>query len=771
MGGRRSRFFRSRGISALLLRVWAAIGFRGLFLLLFTVVTALWFPLPGPRPQIVTLPLMFVLIVLLWGRQRRPRKVPLWDRVVGPLVRSDEEYCVILRPFGEDGKTIFTAPLTGPLGMYSILRPAFTLEQVIAVQAQSALEMKTYALVDHHQVLAPPGPEWMRTPPTRDEWRRPVEALLRRAHSIVLVFPAGQSIRESLKWEISRITALGIQSRVIINIAANDQHAHEHACTTLAAFRSAAGRVDELTAADIKYFRDRLSTRASLAKFVSEPGREPGLLQWSAPKGTAAVVIGPALEEAFAAIEREMAGTDFAARYPSPIPDLPEVEPVRRLGRKWRAPEPPAVPTRRAVHEVLPDPKDVNGDIVVTVVRGIFQPPVDAGTWSETTDLLIEGGVVADRSQVHFREFRRAPARFRSPAANAHALAADLGRAIVRHPSGHHVVCSSDLAGNSVLLALRGPGLAARITGSVHVDPVFLDGSDDGTRRRRKVANGLAVLVLIVFVVAVLRAVTIGQAMWLTIVALPVLTFCAGLMYLLVRRRWAAFTVRLRDSYRLPEQLDTPLLIIGTGAAVRRRCLGVVLGIDRAVYARVAAIDTWHRGVFAEGARAWDRILVVAALGGGLGTASYFAVELARSADLVSSSTVAGKLLITIPIVLWAVGFLAVLSWLSAWNGTEYRAFDPMTAIIEIAGAALMLIATVAQTILLLPFGPWTAFGAVELDIGAGAVPAGAGDVHRVELSAGRVRRSGKRTGTVLSTELAHHLGDMVRADRYERAR
>jgi hypothetical protein len=49
-----------------------------------------------------------------------------------------------------------------------------------------------------------------------DEWQEAVSTLIRRAHSIVLLLPPGQEIRDSFRWEIDQLTQRGLQSRVTI---------------------------------------------------------------------------------------------------------------------------------------------------------------------------------------------------------------------------------------------------------------------------------------------------------------------------------------------------------------------------------------------------------------------------------------------------------------------------------------------------------------------------------------------------------------------------
>jgi hypothetical protein len=104
--------------------------------------------------------------------------------VIAPLVASARTFCLVLRPFGGDGEIVL------PHRMYG----ASTIEQVIARSARKVARLATYAVVDQTRRLGPPGPVFVRA--AGDEWREALSTLIRRAHSIVLLLPPGQEIRE-----------------------------------------------------------------------------------------------------------------------------------------------------------------------------------------------------------------------------------------------------------------------------------------------------------------------------------------------------------------------------------------------------------------------------------------------------------------------------------------------------------------------------------------------------------------------------------------------
>lgn len=164
------------------------------------------------RPVYGTLVLLTVTAGA-WGRYQRSAKITDQSEVVPQLVTSRTEFALLLRPFGSDGEEL--VPQT-PGRWQRILwaAPWMTIEQVVTTSVRDVLGMDTYAMVDTDQVLAPPGPVYVRTSHT--QWRAPVRALIRRAHTIVLMLPPGQGLRPALEWEIAEIVAARRQSRVVL---------------------------------------------------------------------------------------------------------------------------------------------------------------------------------------------------------------------------------------------------------------------------------------------------------------------------------------------------------------------------------------------------------------------------------------------------------------------------------------------------------------------------------------------------------------------------
>ncbi|MFJ8390668.1 hypothetical protein ACIQ9Q_40535 [Streptomyces sp. NPDC094438] len=264
--------------------------------------------------------LIAVLVAVGWGRYKRSSETKPYQEVLGPLVASEEEYCLILRPFGSDGEVVMPHRLHG----------ASTMEQVIARAARKSLGLKTYALVDQDRRLAPPGPIWMRSP--HDQWQTAVRTLIRRAHSVVLVLPPGQGIRAALKWEVDQITQHNLQTRLTVVLPPVRHHKDDHrqaflgACEILAALEGFAGSVDDGDLLRVHRLELTLHERTQVVKYCrSKPEDHPELCFWySKPQRghkRSARFFQKALVTAFRTTEQELSGLGFSARYPrSPSP-------------------------------------------------------------------------------------------------------------------------------------------------------------------------------------------------------------------------------------------------------------------------------------------------------------------------------------------------------------------------------------------------------------------------------------------------------------------
>lgn len=306
-------------------RFWRTLGLRGVLSLLvaasvFGFSLYVWHtwretgaPTNVPLAPALVAALALVPILLTWGRYSRTGRTAHSDDVLAPLLASQEEYCLILRPFGSDGEII--------LGRG---RGGFTAEQLVARAARKVLGFKAYAMVDQDRRLAPPGPVYMRAP--HDRWQPAVQALIRRAHSIIMILPPGEDIRHSFQWEIEQITRLGMQARVIVVLPPPGQDAPaytrslQQACLILAAFEEFAGTIDEVDSLRVHHWEMTLSERTILLKYIQDTGPVPQELRcWEAPKRmprrTRYKIYERALEAALATTRSELADLDFSMRY------------------------------------------------------------------------------------------------------------------------------------------------------------------------------------------------------------------------------------------------------------------------------------------------------------------------------------------------------------------------------------------------------------------------------------------------------------------------
>lgn len=238
--------------------------------------------------------------------------------MIAALAASAEEFCLILRPFGSDGEIVLSHRTTG----------ASAIEQVIARSARKVAGLATYALVDQERRLAPPGPVFVRA--ARDEWRDAVSRLIGRAHSIVLILPPGQEIRDSFRWEIDQLTQRGLQSRVVIVLPPDRRYQHDfpkcfqYACVVAAALEGFAGSIDDVDSMKVHNLEVSIHARAHLLKYTRSAADQRATLTWWIPRqlrlgrrrGPQAGFYYKALTAAFRSTERELSGLGFRARYP-----------------------------------------------------------------------------------------------------------------------------------------------------------------------------------------------------------------------------------------------------------------------------------------------------------------------------------------------------------------------------------------------------------------------------------------------------------------------
>jgi hypothetical protein len=263
-------------------RAWNSVGVWGTLMILAALVAIyelIFRPSPdGPGSSLITIPVFLVGLVRFVSLMRGYQSLEAtqsYDKIGSPLRDSTEEFGLVLRPFGADGETFLRQHETKKgknrlkTGTFSENR---TMEQVFAEAARQALGQKVYALVDQSRKLAPPGPVFVRV--EHANWHDPVSKLLERAYVVFLWLPAGQEVRESLKWEVEQIVKAGLQKRTIIVMPPpSDKAAHrqavKQAALLLAAMETVEGKAEQADPLRLQHYEGMLGDRATTMKFVT----------------------------------------------------------------------------------------------------------------------------------------------------------------------------------------------------------------------------------------------------------------------------------------------------------------------------------------------------------------------------------------------------------------------------------------------------------------------------------------------------------------------
>jgi len=286
--------------------------------------------------------LTFIAVSISVGAARAITKYRLakatkpYEKVVDPLIKSDREYCLVLRSFGEDGKVVLPREYKkGRVGLAYGITPNLTMEQVVAVAVEESLSLPTYAIVDQSVALAPPGLTFIRV--ANDQWKAAVAKLIKRAHTVVLLLGRYQEIGSGFAWEIEQLVRSGISSRVVLTLPPPDQDefSHQralHQASVLLALLTSTGGLSELEQFRVYEHEMQLSpttlvvstTETSAIRFwhVKEGTPKPRAGLWSRIKNYA----GPtyvtnlqykgAISEARTETEKQLKGHSFSARYP-----------------------------------------------------------------------------------------------------------------------------------------------------------------------------------------------------------------------------------------------------------------------------------------------------------------------------------------------------------------------------------------------------------------------------------------------------------------------
>ncbi len=339
-------------------RLLRSLGFSGLVTLaavavVFYLVVFLGLRHTGLMPVISAAVLMAGLVATArrWGGYARSVTTTPYADVLWPLVESREEFCLILRPFGDDGEVLVPVehrtrrgrlrrPLTFP-------KPYLTLEQVVAQATRTAQGLRAYALVDQKRRLAPPGPVFLRSPD--DQWQIPIQEMIKRAHTIVIMLPPKQELRAAMSWELQQITGGLRQSRVILVLPPFDKRRSHYpqARRQLGAMLAVlTGLWDHDLAAVPEPLIDHCLTPIPPRTVVVKIDEDGTPRPWTVSGGRWTFVGSQpyldALDEAVRRTEYEIRDLGFSARYP---------EAGRADGRPVRPPaEAPPDPPRRRIN-------------------------------------------------------------------------------------------------------------------------------------------------------------------------------------------------------------------------------------------------------------------------------------------------------------------------------------------------------------------------------------------------------------------------------------
>lgn len=146
------------------------------------------------------------------------------------ITKNPVEYCLLLRPFGADGHVpIKTScePGSQRAVFFAYVKTSKTLESIIESTVKEVLNCETIALVDPQLKILTTSPTYISA--DSESWKEVVDILLKRALIVVLVLAPGQTIRESVGWEIFRAIEVGLLGRLIIVLPPPNVDGHEKA--------------------------------------------------------------------------------------------------------------------------------------------------------------------------------------------------------------------------------------------------------------------------------------------------------------------------------------------------------------------------------------------------------------------------------------------------------------------------------------------------------------------------------------------------------------
>lgn len=161
-----------------------------------------------------------------------------------------------------------------------------------------------------------------------------MRTLVGRAHSILLILPPGQDIRDSFSWEIDQLTQHELQSRVTIVLPPDRLYpdhypkAFHQACVLVATLEGFARSIDEVSSLLVHDLEVSITERTHVLKYCrSDLLKDPELCEWYITKRKTPMrgvrwssFYFQALNAAFETTRKELSCLGFAARYPWSLP-------------------------------------------------------------------------------------------------------------------------------------------------------------------------------------------------------------------------------------------------------------------------------------------------------------------------------------------------------------------------------------------------------------------------------------------------------------------
>lgn len=131
------------------------------------------------------------------------------ETYLSSIENTNNEYCLILRPFGADGQLYL------PIKINALIpgNPSLTIETVITKTVRDISGISTVSIVDPALKKIPPGPQYLKVD---DDWKIHVEKLIERALFVIFLFPPGKHSTQSIEWELITTIEKDLFGRILL---------------------------------------------------------------------------------------------------------------------------------------------------------------------------------------------------------------------------------------------------------------------------------------------------------------------------------------------------------------------------------------------------------------------------------------------------------------------------------------------------------------------------------------------------------------------------